>query len=78
MKYKILARYPNNADRKSDEWGEWQVGAFNCLKDAQDYMDRTVERYSKFEPKYHLEMKAVKVTEQEARDFNTMLNNLLD
>ncbi len=77
-KYKILSRYPNDPNRKEGEFGEWQVGVFNCLEDANDYIAKVVARYSKFEWKYHLEMKAVRVTEQEGRDHNAMLQNLID
>ncbi len=75
-RYKILANYPNDGRNKG--FGEWWVATFNCRKDAQEYIDRTVERYSKFEPKYHLEMKVVRVTEQEGLDHNIFLDNLLD
>ena len=77
MSYKVLARYPNGGSRSS-EWGEWQVGTFKFKKDADSYIKKTVERYSENEPKYHLEMKLEKVSEEEAGLFNTMLNRLLD
>lgn len=77
-KYKILARYPNDPDRKEKEFGEWQVDVFNCLKDAKDYMAKVIGRYSKFEPKYHLEMKVERVTEQEGKDHNVLRVNLID
>ena len=75
MKYKILSRYPN---RENDKWDSWQVGTFNCIEDANEYMERTVERYATYEKKFHLEMKAVEVSSSESRLHNVLLNNLLD
>ncbi len=75
MPYKILARYPNS-DKK--DFGEWQVGTFTCKKDAESYIERTVERYSKFETKYHLDMKLEKISVENSDKFNTLLNNLID
>ena len=71
MKYQILSRYQSYLD-----FGEWSVGTFGMKKEAEDYIQRTTDRYRHTHPNF--EMKIVEITDEEADKFNSMINSLMD
>ena len=77
MKYQILVRYPNSDNK--DKWSIWDnMDTFNCKKDARNYADKTIKRYSNFDLKYHLDMKVISIDDDKAKTHDVLLNTVLD
>jgi hypothetical protein len=73
MKYQVLAKY-----NKNEDFGEWQVGTFARISDANEYMARTKSRYVNEYGYKEFEMKAQKISDETANSFNEMLVGLCD
>lgn len=71
--YQLYARY-----KTADQWGEWIVGVFHSLSDAEAYMTRTISRYRAEYKHTEFDMKAVEITEKQGDAWNTRLNSMLD